>query len=282
MGFRKNLDYLLSTELDWPGVERVSLEDSLVAPVRGLCFPRGSYRVKRHTLRIVSWNGFFELKIDGEASGSLTVYPGELPMEQALPGRRDQAPEKPAWLSWMKDRDLFESRSYFAGDDPRKINWKMLALHDELYIKEGSSLSPSRRSALMIIDASGNRSRTDRLFRHFSFLMDTLKDAGLKIDGFLPGEGGVKDLHSLCRTDKEDLLASLPPSAPGRSIPSGPYGVLYFFAAALPGRETLKHLEESFPEARRILVLPRAVGPGLREAAGERVYGSGRWYCVRP
>ena len=95
MGFRKNLDYLLSTELDWPGVERVSLEDSLVAPVRGLCFPRGSYRVKRHTLRIVSWNGFFELKIDGEASGSLTVYPGELPMEQALPGRRDQAPRNP-------------------------------------------------------------------------------------------------------------------------------------------------------------------------------------------
>ena len=175
----------------------------------------------------------------------------------------------------MKDRDLFESRSYFAGDDPRKINWKMLALHDELYIKEGSSLSPSRRSALMIIDASGNRSRTDRLFRHFSFLMDTLKDAGLKIDGFLPGEGGVKDLHSLCRTDKEDLLASLPPSAPGRSIPSGPYGVLYFFAAALPGRETLKHLEESFPEARRILVLPRPSGRGSGRQPGKECTDQG-------
>ncbi len=288
-GYGKNRNYILYTELEWSGVGVVRLEDSLIQPERELFYPRGTYIVRRHCLKVRTWNGFLECLVEGSAdsAGTLTIYPEDRRMEQTVPAKRDHAPEKPAWLSWMKDRDLFESRPYYAGDDPRRINWNMLALHDELFIKEGSSLSPSRKSALLVIDTSGKRRAVDGLFRNLSSLIDSLAAADLQITALLPGLGVVRELEKLDRGEKENLLASVPPVSVGLSgieAAGGAYGVVYLFSVK-QSEEQQTILERLSPGARRILVQPGSSPAGGGLTGGRRrdrqIKGQRGWYLVK-
>ncbi len=42
----------------------------------------------------------------------------------------------------VNSTDFFESRKYYPGDDPRRINWKLYARFDELYIRETEKIPP--------------------------------------------------------------------------------------------------------------------------------------------
>ncbi|MDC7232288.1 MAG: DUF58 domain-containing protein [Spirochaetales bacterium] len=262
----------------------MTLESEVSDPNKPLYYPRGIYRVLDHYLKVEDWCGFFEYRLPSRLSGEtsagreLTVYPGQEQLLKGTPLQRDRIPEKRAFLSWLKDREFFDARPYYPGDDPRRINWKMLARHDELFIREGNSLSPSRKSALLLLDGSGSEVDSDRMYRILSALVEQLKEAGLKITAALPGMEPVRGLEAFPIRKKEDLLAApLPGKSPSlQALEQDRFGMIYFFCSRHPGPGELSAVEQMFKDSVKVLVLPGVSGGGVSKAS------AGRWKIVSP
>lgn len=258
---RKNINLLLSVRLYWEGTGRISLETDLADSGSPFYFPRGIYQVEEYCLKIRDWCGFFEYRIPGDTNRQITVYPASRYLGRGVPVRRDSLPEKKAFVSWMKDRDFYDARPYFPGDDPRRINWKMLARHDELFIKEGNSLSPSKKSALLIFDASGSVEDTDSLLRRMKALSEELTESGLHLTLIVPEQGLIRDFETYTISEKEDLFASILPVPLKfiKTIPEGGYGILYFFSSGKPGQTILRDLDSCCAGSRKNMILPQSV-----------------------
>lgn len=274
---RKNISVILSSRLHWKGVGKCSLELDLFGTEESPFLPRGVYEIEDHCLKIREWCGFFEYRIKGETNQQLTVFPASLIMEKGVPARRNHVPEKQVFVSWQKNRELFDSRPYYPGDDPRHINWKMLARHDELFIKEGNSLAPSKKSALLLLDASGNTDELDLLFRRLFALTEQMSDAGLQLTALLPEKGIIPGLESLSRFEKENLFASVLPHslADIKIVEEDKYGILYFFSTNMPDESVLRSLDIAFRKSRKILILPPSV-------KAKRKDKTGGWNIVQP
>jgi uncharacterized protein (DUF58 family) len=275
-GHGKNISVILSSRLHWNGVGKRRLELDLSGTEESPFFPRGIYEVEEHFLMVRDWCGFFEYRIAGETNQLLTVYPASLIMERGIPARRNHVPEKQAFISWQKDRELFDSRPYYPGDDPRRINWKMLARHDELFVKEGNSFSPSKKSALLMLDGSGDTDLLDLLFRRFSALTEQLTEAGLQLTALLPGKERVQGLESFSTIEKEDLFASVHPVSLTnfKTAEEDHFGIIYFFSIRMPDEKVLRYLDASFRDSRKILIL----GSYIKAVGKDKAWG---WNIVQ-
>lgn len=275
-GHVKNISFILSTRLHWNGVGKRRLELDLSGTEEPLFFPRGIYEVEEHCLKVRDWCGFFEYRIKGETNQVLTVYPASLIMERGIPARRNHVPEKQAFISWQKDRELFDSRPYYPGDDPRRINWKMLARHDEFFVKEGNSFSPSKKSALLLLDGSGDTDLLDLLFRRYSALTEQLTEAGLQLTALLPGKERVQGLESFSATERENLFASVHPESLTNFKTAEDYnfGIIYFFSVQMPDETVLRSLDASFKDSRKNLIL----GSYIKAVGKDKAWG---WNIVR-
>ena len=139
--------------------EAAETVETLFIPLQGMqaaCYPkdlhRGRYFYKRQYLNIRDFAGFFAVLYMQPPclSAAYTVVQPVLPPNKALaPDLRSRAVN--ALPSQERTHELYESRPYFPGDDPRKIHWKLYAHTRTLSIKLGAfEPPPVKRLAIYI------------------------------------------------------------------------------------------------------------------------------------
>lgn len=116
--------------------------------------PRGVYRGDTPLLLISDLAGIFCLAIpqpDTRTAGTLVSHPVSESCTLPIlpPGRSGQYAGK---STFKRSEELYETRPYLPGDDPRKINWKIFAHTGELSIREGELLPPPSSEYVIIVN----------------------------------------------------------------------------------------------------------------------------------
>ena len=114
---------------------------------------RGRYFYKRQYLNIRDFAGFFAVLYMQPPCLSVpyTVVQPVLPPDKALsPNLRSHAVND--LPSQERMNELYESRPYFPGDDPRKIHWKLYAHTNTLSIKLGAFEPPPVKRLTIYIE----------------------------------------------------------------------------------------------------------------------------------
>ncbi len=106
--------------------------------------PRGIYTASNPRLCIRDYAGFFTFTVPlpgSDLPAPLIVHPAAQtePKTGFPPGKTGRTRGK---SSFKRSDDLYETRNYQPGDDPRKINWKVYAHSGELSIRQGELLPP--------------------------------------------------------------------------------------------------------------------------------------------
>jgi uncharacterized protein (DUF58 family) len=87
---------------------------------------------------------------------SFTVLP-RLDAESASPRFPEEHDESNILSSRRRRSEtLLETRKYYPGDDPRRLNWKVLAHTDELFLRIGEEVPSPEARLLFVIDATAN------------------------------------------------------------------------------------------------------------------------------
>lgn len=113
----------------------------------------GYIRVRVKRLWIMDWLGFLPVAVPCSSSGRMSVLPDTFATQISLelPWHQDQEEE-----SYAPDRkgydlsEIFQLREYTAGDEVRKIHWKLSGKLDTLIVKDASL--PVTRSLLILWD----------------------------------------------------------------------------------------------------------------------------------
>jgi len=140
--------------------EAAETVETLFIPLQGMqaaCYPehlhRGRYFYKRQYLNIRDFAGFFSIVFVQSPclSAAYTVVQPVLPPNKALaPDLRSRAVND--LPSQERTHELYESRPYFPGDDPRKIHWKLYAHTQTLSIKLGAFEPPPVKRLTIYIE----------------------------------------------------------------------------------------------------------------------------------
>lgn len=237
-------------------------------------FPRGVYRVEDYHIVLKDWGGFFFVRTSGVITSPLSVYPGVQTSSSRIRPEGRMNSERTVASSVLKNQDQFDARPYIAGDDPRRIHWKMLARHEELFVREGSSIIRDRKGVLFVVDgrikaggaflrSGGAFENLDRLLRYLSGVLDLLEGEDLSLKGIFSGIAGFKELGSLSQMERRSFLASIPPGGTGKlPEPLGQiFGSVLLFSTTGPTPSLLETLERQYPSADRKLILPGEISP---------------------
>ena len=114
---------------------------------------RGRYFYKRQYLNIRDFAGFFAAAYTQPPCLSvpyIVVQPVLPPQKAVFPGLRSRAVND--LPSQERTHELYESRPYFPGDDPRKIHWKLYAHTQTLSIKLGAFEPPPVKRLTVYIE----------------------------------------------------------------------------------------------------------------------------------
>lgn len=131
-------------------VRRTEEKQAVTSPGRGLYY--GSVP----TLRISDFSGLFcfERPIPDASRADTLIIPAT-PEPCALPvfppGHAGHFTGK---STFRRSEDLYESRQYIPGDDPRKMNWKVFAHTGDLAIREGELLPPPSSEYVFIMNTT--------------------------------------------------------------------------------------------------------------------------------
>ena len=114
---------------------------------------RGRYFYKRLYLNIRDFAGFFAAAYTQPPCLSvpyIVVQPALPPQKTVFPDLRSRAVND--LPSQERTNELYESRPYFPGDDPRKIHWKLYAHTNTLSIKLGAFEPPPVKRLTIYIE----------------------------------------------------------------------------------------------------------------------------------
>ena len=114
---------------------------------------RGRYFYKRQYLNIRDFAGFFAAAYTQPPCLSvpyIVVQPALSPQKTVFPDLRSRAVND--LPSQERTHELYESRPYFPGDDPRKIHWKLYAHTNTLSIKLGAFEPPPVKRLTIYIE----------------------------------------------------------------------------------------------------------------------------------
>ena len=114
---------------------------------------RGRYFYKRQYLNIRDFAGFFAAAYTQPPCLSvpyIVVQPVIPPQKTVFPDLRSRAVND--LPSQERTHELYESRPYFPGDDPRKIHWKLYAHTNTLSIKLGAFEPPPVKRLTIYIE----------------------------------------------------------------------------------------------------------------------------------
>ena len=114
---------------------------------------RGRYFYKRQYLNIRDFAGFFAAAYTQPPCLSvpyIVVQPALSPQKTVFPDLRSRTVND--LPSQERTHELYESRPYFPGDDPRKIHWKLYAHTNTLSIKLGAFEPPPVKRLTIYIE----------------------------------------------------------------------------------------------------------------------------------
>ena len=103
---------------------------------------RGVWRLDATWLTARDLLGFCSAPVPTPAAGSVTVLPdaADTPVGETAGGAGGEHLIRSGIR--RRSEELFETRRYVPGDDPRKINWKMFARWNELLVRIGEEVPP--------------------------------------------------------------------------------------------------------------------------------------------
>ena len=173
---------------------------------------RGVYKVHSCFIKVEDPFGFFRFRKKGQEGHSLTIYPTANEEVRSIPSDNLSDSADFTRRTILKDQAFFESRPYYPGDDPRRINWNLLARYGDFFVKEGYRMKPEDQSLLILLNGNGSPAAVDVLMRECRIWMESLLKNGTGLTVFSSG----KETASLFSpgTDPvqiQDFLASVPP-----------------------------------------------------------------------
>ncbi len=144
----------------------------------------------------------------------VTVYPALRPVREIL-GLVEQTDEAAVDSSRRRrSEELLEARKYYPGDDVRRLNWKVFAHMDELFLRIGEEVPPPESRILFILDTTSNplvpravaSDYLDALVQSCASVMVRLVDRGREVTFSRPGE---RECRSFGEGSRSALLAAL-------------------------------------------------------------------------
>ena len=112
---------------------------------------RGRYKGSAG-LEVRDGAGFFTSFIPLPGSGTLSVFPApaETPEASGIPAAGGQL--VPELRKIRENTELFDTRKFYPGDDPRKLHWKLYAHSGELFLRKGEPVPPPSGLYRIFID----------------------------------------------------------------------------------------------------------------------------------
>jgi uncharacterized protein (DUF58 family) len=144
----------------------------------------------------------------------LTVHPVLRPVRELL-GLVEQTDESAVdSRRRRRSEELLEARKYYPGDDVRRLNWKVFAHLDELFLRIGEEVPPPESRILFVLDTTSNPlvPRTvapdylDELVQSCASVMAHLVGRGLEVTFSSPGQ---QDCRSYGEGSRGALLAAM-------------------------------------------------------------------------
>ncbi|MFW5688932.1 MAG: DUF58 domain-containing protein, partial [Spirochaetota bacterium] len=154
---------------------------------------RGVYTSEGSALALVDLFGFTRSAVRDATPLRLIVLPRRLEASPSFAVQRGGERAAERTHHRVRSEELREVRPYVPGDDIRRVSWKHLAAHDELLVRVGEFIPPSRGELRCRIDAfvpprAGRLETGDRLMETLRAVVDEALARGVLVRCAAPGE----------------------------------------------------------------------------------------------
>jgi uncharacterized protein (DUF58 family) len=175
---------------------------------------RGVYEGRGAVLEAYDILGLTAHRVVFPRRDAMTVYPRVRPARELL-GLVEQTDEAAVdSRRRRRSEELLEARKYYPGDDVRRLNWKVFAHMDELFLRIGEEVPPPESRILFILDTTSNprvprsieADYLDSLVESCTSMMVHLASRGLEV-AF--SRTGVRECRSFGEGSRAALLAAL-------------------------------------------------------------------------
>ena len=173
---------------------------------------------------------------------SLTLFPSLRSIEDLgrFMGQADAA--TPSSRSRTRSEELLEARKYYPGDDVRRLNWKVFAHLNELFLRIGEEVPPPQSRILFVLDTTANAliprphaaDYIDGLVEACASVMIALMARRVDVLLSMPG---MRECHAFAEESRGALLTLL----------AGAWWTDAPWAAELPGHRSLHVVVFSSP-----------------------------------
>jgi uncharacterized protein (DUF58 family) len=175
---------------------------------------RGAYASTEALLETRDVIGLTRQRLRVPLREKLTVFPS-LKTGEELAWFMEQADESSADARRRRrSEELLEVRKYYPGDDMRRLNWKVFAHLNELFLRVGEEVPPPESRILFVLDSTLNplvpaaaaADYLDGLVSSCASQLITLLDRRIEVMLSLPG---LRECRSYTEESRSALLAAL-------------------------------------------------------------------------
>jgi uncharacterized protein (DUF58 family) len=217
--FPPGISVRLLLPLSWHD-RRVDAITSRLAPgrnARSVSFSatcRGAYASAEAVFEIRDLLGFTAHRLSVPLRETLTVFPFLSPLPDAA-HFMEQSEESAIYAPRRRrSEELLEARKYYPGDDVRRLNWKVFAHVNELFLRIGEEVPPPETRILFVLDCTANplvpramaADYLDRLVESCASLLVSLLGRRIDVMLSLPG---VPACRSYTEESRPAVLAAL-------------------------------------------------------------------------
>ena len=115
---------------------------------------RGAYELRHAVLEASDVLGLARARIEAPLDERLVVPPAASPRRTAAREPDEGGASVEHVRRARRSDELLETRRYVPGDDPRRLNWKLLAHAGELFLRLGEEAPPPRARLLAVLDTT--------------------------------------------------------------------------------------------------------------------------------
>jgi uncharacterized protein (DUF58 family) len=175
---------------------------------------RGAYASTDAVFEVRDLLGFTAHRLAVPLRETLTVYPSLSPIPESTTFM-EQAEESAVYAPRRRrSEELLEARKYYPGDDVRRLNWKVFAHLNELFLRIGEEVPPPETRILFVLDCTANplvprsvaADYLDRLVESCASLLVSLLGRRIDVMLSLPG---VTACRSYTEESRPAVLAAL-------------------------------------------------------------------------